>query len=109
MNVQTSKNYKKVPKESRNCRGLLGLWGTGGASPPPATVTAARVFTRRRRQCPETGGSDLFSPSLPFLTGGRTQHHLQKKKHTQQLILFGFYFRSVQLLRLLPSRRCFFC
>jgi len=33
---------------------------------------------------PETGGSALLSPSLPFPAGGESHHHLQQQeKHTQ--------------------------
>jgi len=46
---------------------------------------------------PETGGSALLSPSLPFPAGGEEHHYLQNTKKTQATDCFGFYFRSVLL------------
>jgi hypothetical protein len=35
---------------------------------------------RRRRQCPEMGGSGLLSSSLPFSVGCEDHRYLQQKK-----------------------------
>jgi len=40
---------------------------------------------------PETGGSALLSPSLPFPTGCEEHHYLQNTK-TQATVSFGFIF-----------------
>jgi len=53
---------------------------------------AARGFTRRRSQLPETGGSGLLSSSLPLLAGCKERHHLQKQHNRNEqsvLVLFS--------------------
>jgi hypothetical protein len=75
------KNYKISPQKLQDqWKAIWNPPNSCGASSPRATPLATSGFMRRRRQCPEMGGSGLLSSSLPFSVGCEDRRYLQQKK-----------------------------